>query len=105
MSCLSVRRLEFSIVQIDYSQSAFDAHQLRSFGDQIVYNFQLSYELIRKPSIAITHAHAKEKFTILRAYPLTERVSFGDKAFNRTYGAQSPALNVRVGNLSIGLIT
>ena len=83
--------------------------QLRSFGDQIVYNFQLSYELIRKPSIAITHKTdmltQKRKFTILSAYPLTERVSFGDKAFNRTYGAQSPALNVRVGNLSIGLIT
>ena len=82
--------------------------QLRSFGDQIVYNFQLSHELIRKPSISITHETdmltQKRKFTILSAYPLTERVSFGDKAFNRTYGAQSPVLNVRVGNLSIGLV-
>ena len=33
----------------------------------------------------------KRKFTILSAYPLTERVSFGDKAFNRTYGAQKPS--------------
>ena len=82
--------------------------QLRSFGDQVVYNFQLSHELTREPSIAIAQETdmftQKRKFTILSAYPLTERVSFGDKAFNRTYGAQSPALNVRVGNLSIGLI-
>jgi hypothetical protein len=71
--------------------------------------FQLSLGLIREPSIASAHETdmltQKRKFAILSAYPLTERVSFGDKAFNRTYGAQSPALDVRVGKLSIGLIT
>ncbi len=36
----------------------------------------------------------KRKFTILSAYLLTERVSFGDKAFNRTYGAKGPSLNI-----------
>jgi hypothetical protein len=55
--------------------------QLRSFGDQIVYNFQLSHDLIRESTIAITHETdmltQKRKFTILSAYPLTERVRFG----------------------------
>ena len=40
----------------------------------------------------------ERKFTILNAYPLTERVSLGDKAFNRTYGSKGPALNIQVGN-------
>ena len=39
----------------------------------------------------------KRKLSILSAYPLTERVSFSNKALNHTYGSQRPILNFEVG--------